>query len=213
MAIDITRRAMIAGLSALAGLSLAGCAWISRENIGIGDLRGRVLVEWAGPDQFVYRRSPGPPLSFRPSFMTTPIVPDDMYTTGGSIPRPLWAINGLSPWGLGPAYIIHDWIFEVHRCRRPAAAEIQNITFEQSALILAEVARALVDAGLVDGRFVDEIVWAVGSPIARSLWDRSPTAAECAVPRTLRSAVPGTLRRAAPGRIVADFIIPGPRRR
>jgi hypothetical protein len=123
------------------------------------------------------------------------------------------AANGLSPWGLGPAYIIHDWIFEVHRCRRPAPAEIQNITFEQSALILAEVARALVDAGLVDGRFVDEIVWAVGSPIARSLWDRSPTAAECAVPRPLRSAVPGTLRRAVPGRIIADFIIPGPRRR
>src|SRR5262249_41845045 len=58
------------------------------------------------------------PLSFRPSFMTTPIVPEDMFTTGGSVPRVFCSIPGLSPWGLGPAYIIHDWLFFVHRCKR-----------------------------------------------------------------------------------------------
>ncbi|HEX2215437.1 MAG TPA: DUF1353 domain-containing protein, partial [Xanthobacteraceae bacterium] len=169
--------------------------------IGQGDLSGRVLVEWVAQDRFVYRKS-SEPLSFRPSFMGVPIVPETMFTDGGSIPQVFWGIPGLSPWGLGPAYIIHDWLFEVHRCGRPAPKEITQITFEQSALILAEVGRALIEAGLIRDDMLEAIVWAVRTRYARSLWDRPGTPEECAAPRTF--ALPR-------GRVVANFVIP-PRR-
>src|SRR6266851_6434044 len=72
------------------------------------------------------------------------IVPGLMYTDGGSIPRVFWSVPGLSPWAFGPAYIVHDWLFVVHRCHWPAPPEVQAITFEQSAQILAEVGKSLV---------------------------------------------------------------------
>ena len=74
-------------------------------------------------------------------------------------------IPGLSPWALGPAYIIHDWIFLVHRCNLPAPPEVKAITFPQSAQILAEVGKALVDANLISDDRLEEIVWAVRTKI------------------------------------------------
>jgi uncharacterized protein DUF1353 len=194
----ITRRGILSGIAAMAASPLSGCGtWIRYEDIGSGDLKGRVLVEWVGEDRFVYRQSPGPPLSFRPSFMKVAIVPEDMFTDGGSVPRVFWGIPGLSPWALGPAYILHDWLFEVHRCNRPAPVEIAAITFDQSAIILAEVGRALIDAGLVQHNLLEEIVWAVRTRYARDLWDRPGDPRECATPRLL-----------ARGRRVVDFVIP-----
>jgi hypothetical protein len=166
----------------------------------LGELKGRVLVEWVGEDRFVYRASPGPPLSFRPSFMRTAIVPDDMYTDGGSIPRLFWNIPGLSPWGLGPAYIIHDWLFEVHRCNRPAPPEVRAVTFQQSALILAQVGKALIGAGLIQHNMLDAIVWAVRTGYVQDAWDRPGSAADCKMP----------LARAR-GRTVVDYLIPSRR--
>nr|WP_249779640.1 DUF1353 domain-containing protein [Bradyrhizobium sediminis] len=50
-----------------------------------------------------------------------------MYTDGGSIPRIAQIFNGLSPWGFGPAYIVHDWIFlRSQLLRRPRARKIQR---------------------------------------------------------------------------------------
>ena len=148
--------------------------------------------------------------SFKPSFMKQPIVPRDMFTDGGSVPRIFWNIPGLSPWALGPAYIIHDWIFEVHRCGRPAPPEVAAITFEQSALILAEVGKALIDHGLIDHDLLDAIVWAVSTRVARDLWDVPGDAKSCQVPPAAanRSLFAATTGR----RNVIDFVIP-PRRR
>jgi hypothetical protein len=208
MAYAMTRRESLRGFAAALASPLAGCGtWINDGDVGQGELKGRVLVEWVGQDKFVYRRSPGIPLSFRPSFMSTAIEPKDMYTDGGSIPQVLWGIPGLSPWGLAPAYIIHDWLFEVHRCNRPEPPEVRAITFEQSAVILAQVGRALIEAGLIRDNMLDAIVWAVRTRYARSLWDRSATADECLVPPSLR-----TFALRAGAKTVADFVIP-PRRR
>ena len=200
---EMTRRRNLRGLAALAAAPLAGCGtWLRYDDVQSGELKGRVLVEWVGEDLFVYRASPGPPLSFRPSFMRTPIVPDDMFTDGGSIPRILWPIPGLSPWALGPAYIIHDWIVEVHRCGRPAPPEVRAITFEQSAFILAEVGKALIEAGLVQHNRLADIVWALRTNYARISWDRPAGAGECRVPRAR-----------ARGQTVVDFVIPSRRAR
>jgi hypothetical protein len=103
------RRLLVLGL--LFATTLAGCAsWIT---YGDGVLKGHVIIAWTSEDEFIYRPDRSKLFSFHPSFLNTAIVPDTMYTDGGSIPRIFWSIPGLSPWGLGPAYIIHDWPFLV----------------------------------------------------------------------------------------------------
>jgi hypothetical protein len=186
--------------------ALGGCAtWI---NYGNGVLQGRTVIQWVAEDKFIYLKTSNP-LSFQPSFLNVPIVPDTMYTDGGSIPRIFWSIPGLSPWGLGPAYVIHDWLFAVHRCNRPAPPEVKAITFEQSAQILAEVGKSLVEAKLIEHNKLDEIVWAIQTRYARDIWDRPPTPDECAIPVAVRERSRLGL---APSRTVVDFVIPPPRR-
>lgn len=194
------------GLAALAALLLGGCTGVSIPDPGDGDLKGRVLVEWNREDRFIYRQT-GKPLSFKPSFMDEPIVPEDMYTDGGSVPRLFWNIPGLSPWGLGPAYIMHDWIFEVHRCGRDAPDAVKKIDFDQSALILAEVGKSLVDTGLIDHNRLPEIVAAIRSRYARNIWDRPGTDEECKSPPTQFQAERAGRRNPT----VIDFEIPAPR--
>jgi hypothetical protein len=202
-----SRRQILRGLAAFAAAPLAGCGtWINYEDIsGDNELKGTVQVDWIGEgregDKFIFRKKLADPLSFRPSFMTTPIVPEDMFTTGGSVPRVFWSIPGLSPWGLGPAYIIHDWLFFVHRCNPPnVPAEVRNIDFRQSALILAEVGKALIEHGLIEHNMLEPIVWAVSTQYAESLWDRPVTPQECAPP-------PPALRRLR-GKPIVNFTIP-----
>src|SRR5262245_52990257 len=196
----ISRRQSLCGLAALAAAPLSGCGtWINYGDIGSGELKGTVRVDWVGEDRFIYRKT-SDPLSFRPSFMNTLIVPDDMFTDGGSVPRVFWGIPGLSPWGLGPAYIIHDWLFFVHRCSPPnVPEEVRKIDFDQSARILAEIGKALIEHGLVQHNMLEAIVWAVSTRYARDLWIRTGTPQECASPRMLRS-----LR----GNTVVKFSIP-----
>jgi hypothetical protein len=207
----ITRRGSLRTLAGLGALPLTGCGtWISRDDVKDGVMKGHVVVEWYREDKFIYRKQVQDPFSFKPSFLSQPIVPRDMFTDGGSVPRVFWNIPGLSPWALGPAYIIHDWIFEVHRCGRPAPPEITAITFEQSARILAEVGKALIDHELVDHDLLDAIVWAVSTRFARDLWDTPGDAKRCQAPpasanRSLFAATTGR-------RNVIDFVIP-PRRR
>lgn len=148
-------------------------------------LKGRTVIEWVREDGFIYRKKLGEPLTFQASFMKEPIIPEDMYTDGGSVPRMFWSIPGLSPWGLGPAYIIHDWIFKVHLCpwtNKPEA--VAALTFEESAKALAEVAAALVDAGLIDNDLRGAVVAAVNSPIARRIWDGGGEDEDCRTPPT-----------------------------
>ena len=119
----------------------------------------------------------------------------------GSVPQVFWGIPGLSPWGLGPAYIIHDWLFEVRRCGRNAPPEVKAITFEQSALILAEVGQELIRAGLIRDDMLDAIVWGVRTRYARALWDRPGSPEECKSPALMK-------RAAFSGRTVAKYTIP-----
>jgi hypothetical protein len=83
-----------------------------------------------------------------------------MYTDGGSVPRVFWNIPGLSPWSFGPAYVVHDYIFAVHRCGWDDPV-VSQIKFEESAEILAEVGKFLIEAGLIKDDALSAIVWAV----------------------------------------------------
>ena len=201
MGYKLTRRACLGTLGGIAATPLTSCVnWIRYEDVVIegSELGGRTTVEWYRSDvgrpgdYFIYRPSKDEKerLTFKPSFMGK-IVPEDIFTDGGSIPRALWGIPGLSPWGLGPAYVIHDWIFEVHRCnhldswhrRHPSVPdEVKHITFEQSALILAQVGKNLIEHGLAKNYLLEDIIWAVQTRYARGLWDQPGDETSCQLP-------------------------------
>jgi hypothetical protein len=133
-----------------------------------------------------------------------------MYTDGGSVPQIFWSIPGLSPWAFGPAYIVHDWLFVVHRCHWPAPPEVQAITFEQLAQILPEVGKSLVKSGLIDHNKLEEIVWAIQTKYARDIWDRPPSGDDCDHPSPTHIK---SLRANGQAMNVLDFKIPPPPRR
>jgi hypothetical protein len=210
MAAKNRANSFLRGAVLLSTAALAACtSTIAYEDVRPGLFSGHVVVEWVQQDYFVYRQQRSRPFSFTPSFMRTAIVPEDMYTDGGSVPQVFWNIPGLSPWALGPAYIIHDWLFAVHRCNRPAPPEVRQINFEQSALILAEIAKGLAAEGLLRDNLIPQVVWAIQTRYARDLWDRPGTPEECREPAPLPLAQARARRSALPGgRTVLDFTFP-----
>jgi hypothetical protein len=94
----------------------------------------------------------------------------------------------------------------------PAPPEVKAITFQQSAQILAEVGKALVDANLIKDNRLEEIVWAVRTKYVESLWDQPPTQKECEPPLVVSTSERKRLGLAQ-SRTVVDFVIPAPRRR
>jgi hypothetical protein len=75
--------------------------------------------------------------------------------------------------------MIHDWIFAGHHCvvdgmNDGRFDDVKDITFDESALILAEVIKTLIETHTVpknDAAF-DFISNAVDTFVARALWDK-----------------------------------------
>lgn len=181
----ILLRFIFAGLLTL---TLGACAVFTYEGTAPGKLKGQLLVIWVGEDKFVYWPKTKDPLRFelgsalRAKLGIDTVRPGLMYTDGGSIPRPLRAFDGFSPWGYGPAYIMHDWIFAAHHCLVQGRPDPQDLTeygkvakfgFEDSAELLAEVMKTL----MVDNRVrtnagvFNAISFGVDSVVAKNLWD------------------------------------------
>jgi hypothetical protein len=160
---------------------LSACATLSYENVKLGRLGGRVLTMWVGENNFLYIPSPQKDgFWFETAITGKTIRPGLMYTDGGSIPRFAQGIKGFSPWGFGPAYVIHDWIFYGHHCVVDGKddgrfSDVKRITFDESALILAEAIKTLVDYGQVKEQILatDIIAASVDSVVARALWDKN----------------------------------------
>jgi hypothetical protein len=117
-----------------------------------GSFSGLPVVRWNGFDYDSKR----PRFIFDPSiggefFYTTSegirITPGKMETDGGSIPLILQALPKFSAWGYAPAYLMHDWLFVSHKCGGATAAKVE---FPQSALLLAEAIKTLMEVGYVD---------------------------------------------------------------
>lgn len=148
----------------------SGCATAKYNRTPQGELGGRLTIEWIGADQFIYRPDAKKPFYFKRANGEV-IQPKNMYTDGGSIPRPLWAFRGYSPWGYGPAYIAHDWLFAAHHCHLP---EAQGHTVFTAADVLSEVMKTVMETNpnVMKSPFllytVDE---AVRTPIAQKLWN------------------------------------------
>jgi hypothetical protein len=150
-------------------LGLGGCAPLFYQRTPTGTFTGKLYVEWIAPNTFVYRPDKSNPLSYVTSDGIA-IVPKEMTTDGGSIPRLFWSAPGLGPWDFAPGYIIHDWLFEQHHCQFDGW---EQIDFERSASILAEAMKTQMEkAKKSEASIMYAVHEAVKSPIAKNLWDQ-----------------------------------------
>lgn len=155
-------------------LAASGCASLQYnrqyDRVHAGELQGKLVVQWIEPDKFIFSPDPEHPLTFT-RYNEDIITPDTMYTDGGSIPRALWGIRNYSPWGYAPAYIVHDWLFEMKHCQLPG---IERYDVDEAALLLAEVMKTMMEkdeSAEVDKLTLYSIYEAVRSPIARQFWE------------------------------------------
>lgn len=113
------------------------------ERLGTGSFVGRPTVQWNGMDSFLFLEDPATPFAFRTASGRI-IRPRGIPTDGGSTPRLLHGLKNFSPWGYGPAYIIHDWLFAAHR---KSLAPDNDWSFEETATALAECIKTLMAVG------------------------------------------------------------------
>ena len=167
-------------LTAVAFVLCTSCSAINYDKIPVGELHGKLTLEWVGPDQFIYRPDAQHPFYFKRANGEV-IQPGSVFTDGGSIPRPLWVFRGYSPWGFGSAYVAHDWLFSAHHCGYP---EAKNHTVFTAADVLSECIKTLMEQGknkpnsLRNPSLLVTIDEAVRSKIAQDLWNNG----KCTVP-------------------------------
>jgi Protein of unknown function (DUF1353) len=151
--------------------ALPGCDQYHYRRVQPGELNGRIRVEWLDRDLFRFSPHPEQPLAFKRANGET-IIPGEMITDGGSIPRPLWMLRDYSPWGYAPAFIVHDWLFEAHHCGLPAAT---GYDVDSAADVMSEVIKTMMETDKYGGR--NELVLysmdrAVRSQFARKQWEQ-----------------------------------------
>lgn len=169
-------------------LGLAGCGWALYKDAQVGKLDGSVFLLWVGETdkplgdgKFIYVPVPDDELTFQ--FQSTrakyTIVPDPIYTDGGSIPKPAQIFKGFSPWDYAPAYILHDWIFVANRClggeyETENMKRVQGMTFIESAELVGAALRTLADDQTVfENSFAKAtITGAVSLGFSETLWVR-----------------------------------------
>jgi hypothetical protein len=136
---DIMKCAAMAAVMMISGY---GCAARHYDRTVGGKLEGDLIVLWRKPNRFVYIPSSENPLKFIRGTDGDVIQPDRMWTDGGSIPRPFWVFKNFSPWGYGPAFIVHDWLFHMQDCELPGH---EKYDFKDSAIIMSEVMKTLLE--------------------------------------------------------------------
>lgn len=182
-------------------LSLMGCASLDGglSDPPRGRLQGTLLLQWDSEDGFIYVPDPSDPLIYASAGKSN-IRPGRMYTDGGSIPRVFWSAKGFSPWAYGPAYILHDWLFNEHRCKRLPDGTA-GYTLAEANVVLYDAIGILVAQGKADsnGEARRLIKWAVDT-FGQSAWDGPCVAPPPARLQTLRAARSITLYKVSFGR-------------
>jgi hypothetical protein len=140
-------------IALVAAVLAGGCATLNARQHAIsgGELSGKLALAWDDGYRFVAYPVKGSELTYklpkghRLADLLGEIKPEIMYTDGGSIPRTFWSFDGLSPWEYGPAFIIHDWIFNRHYCEKDAfpvsLAEANDILLDAMILLDRQVTK------------------------------------------------------------------------
>ena len=138
----------------------------------LGRFSGPVVLEWKGPRDYYFRGGTG--FMFERGFHADKfaptgesIVPGDMDTDGGSIPRFAWVLPQLDPMSFLPAYLVHDWEFDQHH------KLLSGKSFEEVNRTLVEGVYTLMMTGVAKYDLFDlHAIWdGVSSPFGQDVWD------------------------------------------
>lgn len=159
--------ALAFGIGGIIIITLSGCSPIYYSQVNTGELTGSLVVKWIEPDKFIFEPTDNPLTFVRSNGQT--IVPQRMYTDGGSVPRAFQVFKNYSPWGYAPAFIMHDWLFTMKYCQMPG---YEDSSLEEAADIMSEVVKTMmVKLGTVDTFALYTMDRAVRSPIAREVYE------------------------------------------
>ncbi len=152
-------------------IGLSGCSAQHYKETVAGKLKGELIVEWRKPNSFVYIPSQDNPLRFTRGTNGDVIEPKRMWTDGGSIPRQFWVFKNYSPWGYGPAFIVHDWLFHMQDCELPG---YERYDLKTAAVIMSEIMKTLhqdpeFDYG--DASSIYLMYKGVQTPLAIQAWE------------------------------------------
>lgn len=139
----------------------------------LGRFDGEPRLVWIKPDLF--RHEPDADNPFRFTRHNGEVIePGRMHTDGGSIPRALWFVKDLSPWAYAPAFLVHDWLFDLHHCGRDTRG------FEEVRDIMLEGVRTLMESKVCKmNRLAFDLIYSgIDSFVARQVWERPG----CALP-------------------------------
>ena len=159
---------MSTGVGVLVAVWMIASMWNAKAQQGTPSISGTLLIQWVDGKRFIYVPDPNDGLRFHGGDGRD-IVPKRMYTDGGSIPRLFWSVKGFSPWGYGPAYVLHDWLFHQHRCGHDQAPN--DYSLAQANQVLNDAIEILMTTHTVEGNEQTRrlIKWAVDS-FAQSAW-------------------------------------------
>ena len=136
-----------------------------------GVLAGKTVLYWDEEDGFIYVPDQADPLRYSRAGMPS-VQPGILRTDGGSIPRIFWSVKGLSPWAYGPAYVLHDFLFNEHRCGRLPAPPT-GYSFEGANDVLYDAIAILVAQRKADGGALPLIKAGVDN-FGRQAWEKDP---------------------------------------
>jgi len=137
----------------------------------IGSFEGleSIRLRWVRPNWFEFIPKRANPFRFTRA-NGEQIEPRHMFTDGGSIPRLFRWSNDLDPWGFAPAFLLHDYEFDLHHCG------IGQKSFEDVRDMMMEAVRTLMNMGLCPSSSVVFGMLSLGidSIVARRLWNAQP---------------------------------------
>lgn len=150
-----------------------------RQTWRIGQLLNvdSIRLSWAEPDIFRFIPRNTAPFAFKRASGET-IVPRTFFTDGGSIPMLVRGLDPqLSPWAYGPAYLLHDWLYEVHHAADFTGAQSPR-SFEDVRDVLLEAVNTLcaMKRCVCSDATFNLLFIAINSGVARKVWAAKPLA-------------------------------------
>jgi hypothetical protein len=166
----ISRFVLCAALALSVGIP-PSLAFSQANKTSPASMKGVLLIQWSDETRFIYVSPADNPLRFT-TRIGREVKPGRMYTDGGSIPRVFWSVKGFSPWGYGPAYVLHDWLYHQHRCLRDSPPN--KFSFEEANEVLDDAIAFLMVTKKVDSNRLARrlIKWAVNN-FGQAAWDES----------------------------------------
>ena len=123
-------------------------AWY--DALALGSFSGNPpMLQWIGADMWLFHPDKEFPFTFTRGNgepITVGQFRDKMVsfgTDGGSIPDYIRGLPNLSRWHYGAAYLIHDWLWHIHKQGWGV------YTFQETNIILCEAVKTLIETGYV----------------------------------------------------------------